>query len=269
VSGVQEGAFVGRGRELGLLRRRLDEAGAGTGRLVLVAAPAGLGKTRLVEELAAGAGSVPVAWGAAVDDAGMPPLWPWERALDALPGPRDALARTSGTGGGSADEVAAAEFVAHAKVLDALDEHARAGGGLLLVLEDLHWADGATTRLLDRLAAVVRRMPMLAVATLRETGQGPLGAALPGLVARPGAELMALAPLSPQEATELLGRVLGGAGADAVQQAVRRSGGSPLYLHTLARVGPRSAPGMRRSSATSSTPGWLPPGPMPPAGSRR
>jgi hypothetical protein len=73
-----------------------------------------LGKTRLTEELATRADDLPVAWGAAVDDAGMPPLWPWERALRDLPGPREALTRTSRTGPGAADEVAAAEFVAQA-----------------------------------------------------------------------------------------------------------------------------------------------------------
>jgi DNA-binding CsgD family transcriptional regulator len=229
--------FVGRRRELDLLRGRLAEAREGIGRLVLVTAPAGLGKTRLVEELAARAGDVPVAWGAAVDDAGMPPLWPWERALRDLPGPREALTHTSRTGEGSADEVAAAEFVAQAGLLDALEEQARATRGLLLVLEDLHWADGPTTRLLDRLATVVRRVPVLAVATFRDTRRGPFGDALPGLVSRPGAELVALSPLTPQEAGELLSRALGGFAAASVREVVRRSGGSPLYLHTVARLG--------------------------------
>jgi DNA-binding CsgD family transcriptional regulator/tetratricopeptide (TPR) repeat protein len=230
-------AFVGRRRELALLQGRLSEACDGTGRIVLVTAPAGLGKTRLVEELAAVAEDVPVAWGAAVDDAGMPPLWPWERALRDLPGPRDALHLSSRTGSGSAAEVAATEFVAQAAVLEALDAHARAAGGLLLVLEDLHWADGATTRLLDRLAAVVRRMRVLAVATFRDTGRGPFGDALPGLLSRPGTEVVALSPLAPPEATELVAQSLTGAGVEAVQAAVRRSGGSPLYLQTLARLG--------------------------------
>ena len=84
--------LVGRREELVFLRDRLADARAGSGHVVLVCGPAGIGKTRLVEELAAAADGMQIGWGGAVDDAGMPPLWPWVRAVRDFPVPRAALA---------------------------------------------------------------------------------------------------------------------------------------------------------------------------------
>ena len=115
-------ALVGRRAELDLLRGTLADARAGAGHLVLVSGPAGIGKTRLVEELAAE--GTRVGWGAAVADAGMPALWPWVRAVRELPGPRAAVAAlVAGTAQreyGSAEESSAAFFAGDTAVLDAL-----------------------------------------------------------------------------------------------------------------------------------------------------
>ena len=73
--------LVGRDAELGFLRDRLAAARAGAGQVVLVCGVTRIGKTRLAEELAASAGDVQVGWGAVLDDAGMPSLWPWIRAV--------------------------------------------------------------------------------------------------------------------------------------------------------------------------------------------
>jgi DNA-binding CsgD family transcriptional regulator len=222
--------LVGRGNELALLRRRLADARAGTGHLVLVTGPAGIGKTRLVEELAEDGPAV--GWGAAVADAGMPALWPWARAVRGLPGPREAvaalLAGTSQREYGSAEEAAAATFAADTAVVDALAEHAAVPPGLLVVLDDLQWADQATLRLLDRVAAEISRLPLLVVGTHRGAERLP---------AHRAAEVLGLGPLSPNEAAVLLSTAVGGADTAAVRRAAELSGGSPLYLRTLARVG--------------------------------
>jgi len=82
---VQPGLpFVGRERQLAELRDRIAGAHDGHGGLVLVSGPAGIGKTRLVEQACATA-PVPVRWGRAVDEPGAPPLWPWRTALASLP----------------------------------------------------------------------------------------------------------------------------------------------------------------------------------------
>ncbi|MFC7622314.1 ATP-binding protein [Microlunatus sp. GCM10028923] len=232
VSGTAD-PLVGRRHELALLRRRLAEARAGTGQLVLITGPAGIGKTRLVEELIADAPGLS-GWGAALADAGMPALWPWARATRGLPGPSAAIAALAGgaeRGNSPADEAAATTFAAETAVLDALAECAAAGPGLLIVLDDLQWADQATLRLLDRVAGEIRRLPLLLVGTHRDS----TGAAAEGPAHRAG-ELIGLGPLSPTEAAEVLAGAVEQADPAAIRHATRLSGGSPLFLRTLARV---------------------------------
>jgi hypothetical protein len=231
-----EARFVGRCEELDLLRRRLADARTGSGRVVLISGPAGIGKTRLVEEFVAAAGDVPTGWGSAVPDAGMPALWPWTRALRGLPGPRAALAALAAgdtqAAYGTADDAAATTFAADTRVVDTLADEGAAGTGLLLVLDDLHWADQATLRLLERVATELRRLPLLVVGIHRDGAGEPLHG-----VHRQGAtEQLHLGPLDPVDARMLLSTAVAKADPSAVRRAARLSGGSPLYLHALTRV---------------------------------
>ena len=88
--------MVGRDRELARVTGLLDDALAGRGRLVLCTGEAGIGKTRLAEELAAAAGArgVPVAWARAADPDSSPPYGLWRLVLDEP-------AAGSGTGSGA------------------------------------------------------------------------------------------------------------------------------------------------------------------------
>jgi len=236
-------SLIGRRAELGLLRGRLADARAGAGHLVLVTGPAGIGKTRLVEELVADCARV--GWGAAVTDAGMPALWPWVRAVRDLPGPREALAAlvagTTQREHSSAEESTAAIFAADTAVLDALASAAT--GGLVLVLDDLQWADEATLRLLDRVAAEIRRLPLLIVGVHRDG---------PDLRAHRAAEVVGLGPLSPSESACLLSTAVDGADTAAVRRAAELSGGSPLYLRTLAKAAADTLRGESADTAGSA-----------------
>ncbi|TMB08190.1 MAG: ATP-binding protein, partial [Deltaproteobacteria bacterium] len=80
-----EAVFVGRHRELVELRTGLEDAGAGRGRFFLVVGEAGIGKTRLVEELAseAAARGHLVLWGRCWESEGAPPYWPWIQVIRA------------------------------------------------------------------------------------------------------------------------------------------------------------------------------------------
>jgi DNA-binding CsgD family transcriptional regulator len=257
--------MIGRRDETALLRRRLADARAGTGHLVVVVGPAGIGKTRLLEELAtdvalgagipgaagaaerdvpAGSGAGAVGWGGAADGAGAPPLWPWARALRHWPEPYAAVTAVGATSGGehgTAGDTAAAAFAADTAVVDALEAQARASGGLLVILEDLQWADQASLRLLGRVAAEIRRFPLLVVATHRD----PSGGALPGQLARRASDVVRLDPLTDAESAALLTATVARPDPAALRHAVRLAGGSPLFLRTLARSAPEQLRGTR------------------------
>jgi hypothetical protein len=81
------GPMVGRSQELGRLRSLLDDACAGNGRVVICTGEAGIGKTRLAEELAASASAsgITVAWARATDRGSSPPHGLWKLLLDQLP----------------------------------------------------------------------------------------------------------------------------------------------------------------------------------------
>ncbi len=231
------GILAGRDRELAMLRRWLAEALAGHGRLVVLTGPPGIGKTRLAEELADGARQAGqrVLWGRAVEERGAPPLWPWRRVLDAAGGAseRDRLATDPGRA--RADDLTAVRFRAAAAAADALTAAARAAD-LLIVLEDLHWADHASLFLLRELAAELPASRLLVLATCRDTAADPWRAALGDLARLPGLQVMRLAPLGEAAVDEILQTAGVAADPDVARFVHARSEGNPLYVATLARV---------------------------------
>lgn len=260
----EHAGFVGRRAELAELSMRLRAAAEGHGGLVLLSGPAGIGKTRTVEEATAGAPAV--AWGRCVDDPGAPPLWPWHRLARTLPTVASAMAEVSSRNGvinaGSAD-AEAARFMLLAAAADALLEAAEPDG-LVVVLEDLHWADETSLRLLGHLAGELRDSRLLIVGTCRDpagdAGGKPLDRALPDLLRRPTTTALALGPLTEDDVRAYLP----GAPGESVRAAHRRSGGNPLYLRAIARA-PATAEGERgaelrhlvRTTLTSLPPGVL------------
>ena len=244
--------LAGRDQELTELRGWLTDSLAGHGRIAVLIGPPGIGKTRLAEEFAdAARGSgTQVLWGRAVQERGAPPLWPWRRILNAV-GQVDTgaqLAGETGIGSASSDDLAAARFRAVATAADSITA-AAAAADLLVVLEDLQWADHASLFLLRELAAELPGSRLLVLATCRDTAADPWRDALGDLARLPGVQMLRLAPLNEAAVEEIL-QVAGlSTDPDLAQFVHARSEGNPLYVATLARL-LAAKPGAARDADT-------------------
>ncbi|HEU5329043.1 MAG TPA: AAA family ATPase [Thermomicrobiales bacterium] len=169
--------LVGRVHEQAVLRDRLAHALAGRGGLVLISGEAGIGKTALAEALLAEATAqgARALIGRCYDLTETPPYGPWADALAHA----EALTPPDFTGGGAGSQ--AALFTQVRDYLAALAQHQP----LLLLLDDLHWADPASLDLLRVLARGLAALPLLLLTTYRSdelTRRHPLYALLPLLV---------------------------------------------------------------------------------------
>ncbi len=197
---------------LDVLADRAAAAVAGRGSVVLVAGEAGIGKTALLRALVDRVdGRASPLWGMCDPLSTPRPLGPLrDVAHDLGPEVSDLL-----RGGAPQHEVFAA-------VLDALRSRPR-----LLVVEDLHWADGATLDLVRFLARRIEDLPLLLVVTYRDAlaGDSPLHPVLGDLVATPGARRLQPAPLSP----DAVGALLHGHDLDPAD-VHRRTAGNPFFV---------------------------------------
>ena len=172
--------FAGRASELEELVAAMGEAADGVPIVMLVGGEAGIGKSRLLAELAARAadGDARVLWGQCASlEAAAIPLLPVADALSDLgeegDAARDLLAAASPPAGAASAQLAAGPVARlHSLVLDRL-ERASATVPVLLVLEDLHWADRSSLDLLAFLARRLRRQRILVVATYRSDEVDP------------------------------------------------------------------------------------------------
>jgi DNA-binding CsgD family transcriptional regulator len=240
---------VGRDRELARVMRLLDDAVAGHGRLVLCTGEAGIGKTRLGEELttAAAARGVPVAWARATDRDSSPPYGLWRLVLDESAIRGDA-------GGGSrpdrwpqvsgdadrpapdegADSGSARRFALFAEVRRRLADAAEPAG-LVLALDDLQWADEASAVLLTDVARQLRGTRILVFASYRASPRAGEQNLL-RLSAEANAERVELHGL-PAEAIGDLLRASGLPGSEEqVGEVYSETGGNPFLVRELARM---------------------------------
>jgi DNA-binding SARP family transcriptional activator len=260
--------FVGRERELGALQERLAWAASERlPQLVTILGVPGIGKTRLVSELqqAAAAADQPLRWrqgrslpyGDGVSfwalgemvksEAGILESDPTEKVERKLrnavrrivedPGEADQIARYLGALLGLGGEEAATAdrrgdtFAAWRHFLEVLADDRL----LVLVFEDLHWADDALLDFVDELVDRVGSVPILVVATARpellERRPGWAGG-------KPSALTISLPPLSESETTRLVAELLERPVVPAERQTalLARIGGNPLYAEQFCRI---------------------------------
>ncbi len=223
-----ETPLIGRVPEVARLVAALDEAWGGRGRLVAILGEAGIGKSRLIAELAietAHRGGR-VLLGRSYESDQILPFGPWVNALRAGGVPHDAEAlRGLGpvwrtelgrllpelTGPEVPSGAGAADYRQLFESVGELVGHLAARQPLLLVLEDLHWADETSLRLLAFLARRIRAWPVLVVATAREEelADAPiLRRTLEDLAREQHLESLSLSPLSRADTLTLVGALV-------------------------------------------------------------
>jgi class 3 adenylate cyclase len=255
--------LVGRDEELDLPLRRWSQAKAGEGRVVLLSAEPGIGKSRLTEAVCERIAAEPHkrlhyfcsphhrdsalfpvighlerAAGFARDDtaetkhrklAGL--LADTGPAEDDLPLLAELLALTA------ADTAPAVELPPQRKKEKTFDALLRALGGLarrqplLMVFEDLHWMDATSRELLDRTIALVENLPILLIATFRPEF-------LPPWTGQPHVTVLALSRLGRREGVALVERLAGNAALppDLIEEIIARTDGVPLFLEEVTKV---------------------------------
>ena len=244
--------LVGRGGALEVLDRAWHGALDGHTRFVVIAGEPGIGKTTLAEELAsrAEASGAAVAWGRCHDDEGALPLWPWAQVVRALtpaaetPEHRRPVLAALLPELGEPDaplDADAARFRLYDAVRDSL-ERAGERRPVVVVLDDLHWADASSLRLLRFLMVEIKDVRLLVLVTLRDTegDTGELLAVTLGDLARTqAAERIVLGGLTEPDVAELVRLTTGVPDEHAealAPELFRRADGNPFFVTELVRL---------------------------------
>lgn len=257
--------FVGRDRELDILRSLIDSIDERKGAIAIVAGEPGIGKSSLLREARryAGEHGYTELIGSCIEDEGAPPFWPWVQAFRSYIEERtaDELRRQLG-----ADAALIAELLpgirskipdlptqpvdtdserGRFRLFDAIGQFLKRAGlsqPLLVVLEDIHSADEPSLRLLTFLSQQLERLRVLFVSSYRDidvrSGQ-PLFRALGELTGRSRIERISLRGWEIDDTRRYLALV--GSPDMPIDMAERlhhQSGGTPMFVAEFARLIP-------------------------------
>lgn len=254
--------LIGRESQLERLGASLRQALDGSPAVVLLTGDAGIGKSRLAAELAARArlARALVLCGRCFDGADAPPFWPWTQALrtalaDHRPVVESALAAcgltaehlapvvpelgaATGLSGAGADQ-GQGRFPLYGAVT-AVVKALAAQAGLVLIIEDLHWADSASLQLLQFAAGHAHSARLLVLATYRdaEIADGhPLVATSAALARELGVERLTLEGMTVDEVERFADSLTGRTAGPKVARALhRRTQGNPFFVSELVRL---------------------------------
>jgi len=254
---VRRSPFIGRAAESSTLDLALDKALAGRGGVVALVGEAGIGKTRIVEEFTARAldSGVQSVWCTSHESQAAPSYWPWTQAvrkitaqLGRVPAsalPKDVAQRVSGisdgmavnenyedaSGPGSDDRQ---RFLLFDALLQFVKSAARPRS-LVIVLEDIHWADRRSLELLEFVATQIESSNLLIVATARDWQEGGSAATLNELSRHPGFVRHNIARFGRGETRKLV-EVFSDGPTEIADEVFRLSEGNAFFAVELSRL---------------------------------
>ena len=250
--------YVGREEERAELRRLMEQAIAGRGGIVLIRGEPGVGKTRLAQEivLEARARGMGDQTGRCYEMEGAPPYIPFiEMMQNAMRADPAAFRVALGENAGEMAKILPELRRVYDDIPPPLElppeqermylfnsmreflERVSQVVPLLLVLDDLHWADDATLLLTQHVAQQQHQMRVLTIATYRDIELDvarPLARTLEWLVRQPGVYRIALKPL-PEAGVEAMLQALTGQPPPAalVQAIYRETEGNPFFVEEV------------------------------------
>jgi DNA-binding winged helix-turn-helix (wHTH) protein/tetratricopeptide (TPR) repeat protein len=254
--------FVGREQAMAELRATLEDACAGRGRLVFLVGEPGIGKTRTAEEIGALARQrgARVHGGRCLEDDGSPAFWPWVQILRGCIREADPRLLASELGPAAAD---IAELVpelrqilphlsappslppeqARFRLFDGVATLLRIAARvrpLVVVLDDLHWADKPSLLLLQFLAREIRDLHLLLVGTYRDVElrrHHPLAQVLGDLAREPLCRRVLLRGLGETDVERYIAGIVGSAPPTAMVAEVHRmTEGNPFFVGEIVRL---------------------------------
>lgn len=257
--------LIGRADQLSRLEAAWTKfLGSDRSGFILISGEAGIGKTRLAEELAsiAAADGARVLWGRCYE-AEAPPFWPWGQAMEALladlaPGaagqalddvgldPTDLAAVVGATGADGERSAPVSPAPADARfrlnrAVAAVVREAASNRPVALFLDDLQWADDASLKLLAFLANDLGDLPVVIVLTYRqaEARDHPLLLDTLGELARHSVlERVGLTGLHPADVAQFIASITGGAVVSPTLPTAlhRRTEGNPFFMSEVVRL---------------------------------
>ena len=248
---------------MGDLKAALEDALSGRGRLVTLVGEPGIGKTRTAVELATYAGlrGAQVLWGRCYEEQGVPPYWPWVQAIRSYVREREPEQLRSEMGAGAADIAEIVSDVrerlpglqaspaldspeaARFRLFDSITTFLKAAGRkrpVVLVLDDLHWADTPSLLLLQFLTRELTGARLLVVGTYRDvelSRQHPLAETLAELTRERPFQRILLRGLTQEDVRRFIEITSGIRPPGGLVSAVHtQTEGNPLFVTEVVRL---------------------------------